>query len=105
MPYLIAVLVLFYLLIPLAQFYVTRKGVRTVPDRRTAKYWAIAVLGAVPYPIFVLGAIRALDDSTDGGAWWGAVVGAVVGGGLGIVALALGEQRQLRRDADARDQE
>ena len=60
-PFLAAVLTLFWLPLPFTQWYVTRKRVRTVPGRRGTKYWVSVVLSALPYPVFALGAAAAAD--------------------------------------------
>jgi MYXO-CTERM domain-containing protein len=105
-PFLVAVLTVFYVPILLTTAYVRRKGVRLLPERRNAKYWLITALGGVPYLVFVLGAIAVHDPaSSDDGSSWGALVGGVVGGALGLLGLAYAERRRRRREDAAQDGE
>jgi hypothetical protein len=105
-PFLVAVLVVFYLPILLTTGYVRRKGVRLLPERRSAKYWLIAVFGGVPYLVFALGATAVYDPaSRDDGSWWGALVGGVVGGAIGLLGLAYAERRRRRREDAVQDGE
>lgn len=102
-PFLIAMLVLFWLPLPLAQWYIKRKRVRTVPDRRTAKYWIIVVVAGLPYLVFALGAFTVFGEFTDDSSWWAAAIGGVVGGGLAMLALVMGKRRERRREAARAD--
>lgn len=103
-PFLVAILVLFYLPTLIALAHVWRKGVRLVPDRAGAKYWMFGALGGLPYVVFTLGAIAAYDGPAADGSWWGALVGGVVGGTLGLIALfAVERWRRRREDAAVAD--
>lgn len=102
--YLLVALVAFYLPIPLVLMYIARKQIRLAPVQ--GGRWRIAaVLVALPYLIFGVGALRAygrlrLDDPSEVlGMLTGAAVGAAVVGG-GMVLL---ERRRRRRTEHAED--
>jgi hypothetical protein len=97
-PFLVAILVLFYLPILISVAHVWRKGVRLVPERASVEYWMFGALGGVPYVVFTVGAIAAYDGPSERGSWWGALVGGVVGGALGLVALFAVERHRRRRE-------
>ena len=102
--FLVAVFVVFYLPMPLAQLYIARKGVRQLPDRTGVKYWTVFTLGALPYPVFLAGVIAALTGyGGDPVIWWSALVGGVIGGTVGLLLLLRSRQRRRRGELGSDD--
>ena len=63
----------------------------------TGKRVLWSVLGSLPYVIFVIGALYAHDPESS--TWLGAIVGAVFGGTIGIVASIVRVRRRRRQEA------
>ncbi len=91
--------VLVALVIPMAMcaIYVRRRRVDTEVHAWTAKRVVWGVLGSLPYVVFVIGSLYALQP--DSSTWLGAIFGAVLGGAIGIVAAVLGVRRRRRQEA------
>jgi hypothetical protein len=90
-------LALLVLAMSLTTLYVHSRRVDTVPRRWSGKRMLLSTLSGLPIVVFVIGVLRAVDP--DSSTWQGAVVGAVVGGAIGLVGVALQVRNRRRRDA------
>lgn len=98
-PFLVAAFLVFFLPMPLANLYIRRTGVRPIPDRTGVKYWATFVLSALPYPVFLIGVVAAVSRADgDPATWWGALIGGLIGGTVGLILLLRSRQLRRRRD-------
>jgi len=91
------VLVLLVIPMVLCTVYVRRRRVDTEVHAWTGKRVLWSVLGSLPYVIFVIGALYAHDPESS--TWLGAIVGAVFGGTIGIVASVVRIRRRRRQEA------
>jgi hypothetical protein len=66
--------------------YVRRRRVDTTPRSWTAKRLLLSVLGGLPFVVFVIGALYVWDPESD--SWRGAILGAVIGGAIGVAMTA-----------------
>jgi hypothetical protein len=91
--------VLVLLIIPMAMctIYVRRRRVDTEVHAWTGQRVVWAVLGSLPYVVFLIGALYVRDP--DSSTWLGAIVGAAFGGTAGIIATAAGIRRRRRQEA------
>jgi hypothetical protein len=91
--------VLVVLIIPMAMcaIYVRHRRVDTEVHAWTGKRVLWSVLGSLPYVVFVIGALYVLQP--DSSTWLGAIVGAVFGGTIGIVATVVRVRRRRRQEA------
>jgi uncharacterized membrane protein YbaN (DUF454 family) len=87
---------LMYVLTVLVTGYVKSRRVETVAVRWTPKRIALGALGGLPYVAFMIGCLHAYDHPSD--SVLGSIVGAAVGGGLGLLLV-------VRRTRQARAQE
>ena len=87
------------LVVPMAMCmaYVHRRRVDTEVHAWTGKRVLWSVLGSLPYVIFVIGALYAHDPESS--TWLGAIVGAIFGGTVGIVASVVRIRRRRRQEA------
>ncbi len=81
----------------LTPVYVSRRRVETMPRHWSAKRTLIATLTGLPVVVFAIGAMRAWQP--DSSMWQGGVVGAVIGGAVGLVWAALQVRNRRRREA------
>lgn len=91
-PTVIALTVAIYLPMWLAVIYVRSWRVRTVPDRWTGKRITLFVLGVVPYILIVMGTVLAYGSDR------APVIGAAVGGTIGLAAGIAGLQHRHKRE-------
>lgn len=84
-----------YLTALMSLLYVRRRGVETTPARWSRSRIVFAVLGGLPYLLFVFSSIWVFrDPGTKVGS---TMVGAFVGAGIGLVAAIIGNVRETRR--------
>jgi predicted membrane-bound spermidine synthase len=81
----------------LSAVYVRSRRVDTVPRRWTGKRLLLSILGGLPFVVFLIGALYVTDPESS--SWRGAIVGAAIGGAIGIVMSAMKVRR--RRQAEA----
>ena len=91
------VLVLMIVPMALCTAYVRGRRVDTEAGRWTAKRVWWGVLGALPYVVFVIGALYVHNPESS--TWLGAIVGSIVGAAIGIVATVAGIRRRRRQEA------
>jgi len=92
-----ALLVLLVLANWLTTVYVSRRRVETVPRHWSPKRILFSTLTGLPIVVFGIGALRAWQP--DSSAWQGGIVGATVGGAVGLVWSALQVRNRRRREA------
>jgi O-antigen/teichoic acid export membrane protein len=87
------------LLLPmsLTTLYVRSHRVDTVPRRWTAKRVLFSTMTGLPTTVFLIGVLRAWQPQST--MWQGAIVGAVIGGLIGVVATVRQVRQRRRRDA------
>ena len=90
-------LVLLVVPMALCMVYVNRRRVDTEVHAWTGKRVLWSVLGSLPDVVFVIGARYAHDPESS--TWLGAIVGAVFGGAIGVVATAVRVRRRRRQEA------
>jgi hypothetical protein len=90
-------LVLLILSMSLTPVYVRSRRVDTVPRHWSAKRIFLHALTGLPIVVFAIGVMRAVDP--DPSTWHGGVVGAFIGGAIGVVGAALQVRNRRRRDA------
>lgn len=90
--------VVMYLPMLLLAAYVRSRRVATTVRTWNGKAVLSAALFAVPYVIFMVGCVAAYADD-DSGAVRGAGLGALLGGLIGTVVIALMTRRRRRREA------
>jgi uncharacterized membrane protein YbaN (DUF454 family) len=88
------ILVLMYIPTALVGVYVRRRRVETVAVRWTAKRIALGVLGGLPYVVFVVEFFYPRQHLS-------AAVGAVVGAGIGVAAMAWKARQARTQEAAA----
>jgi predicted membrane-bound spermidine synthase len=81
----------------LSAVYVRSRRVDTVPRRWTGKRLLLSILGGVPFLVFLIGALYVNDPESS--SWRGAIVGAAIGGAIGIVMSALKVRSRRRAEA------
>jgi hypothetical protein len=74
--------------------YVQGRRVDTTPRSWSGKRLLLGVLGGLPIVVAAMGAIY--EGNPDGYVWESSVIGAVIGGGIGVAALAR-KTKQRRR--------
>jgi hypothetical protein len=87
------------LLLPmsLATLYVRSRRVETVPRRWTAKRILFSTMTGLPTTVFLIGVLRAWQPESS--MWRGAIVGAVIGGLIGVVMTVRQVRNRRRREA------
>jgi predicted membrane-bound spermidine synthase len=81
----------------LSAVYVRSRRVDTVPRRWTGKRLLLSILGGLPFLVFLIGALYVIDPESS--SWRGAIVGAAIGGAIGIVMSAMKVRRRRRAEA------
>jgi predicted membrane-bound spermidine synthase len=81
----------------LSAVYVRSRRVDTVPRRWTGKRLLLSILGGLPFLVFLIGALYVTDPESS--SWRGAIVGAAIGGAIGIVMSAMKVRRRRRAEA------
>ncbi|MCU7725823.1 hypothetical protein ODJ79_19005 [Actinoplanes sp. KI2] len=94
-------LVAFWLPAALGTVYVRSRKVETAPRGWSSKRVLLTAVTALPYGVFVAGAFYV--HNPDSSTWIGAVLGGVVGAGIGVAALIVKGRQRERREALAKD--
>ena len=97
------VLVVIYVPMALCGWYVKHRRVETVPRTWGPKRIFLAVVGALPYAVFLVGALYVYEP--DGSTWKGAAVGGVIGAAGGLAAQFAQSRRRRRQEAVAGDED
>jgi hypothetical protein len=100
--YLLAITILFVLPQFFSTVYVLRNRVR-LPTKKNAKYWTFALISGLPYLVIAVGVIRAYDNGLDPAGTRGGIVGAAIGGLLGILFVRRYSKR-IQRPAAGDDE-
>ncbi len=77
--------------------YVSRRRVETVPRHWSAKRILFSTLTGLPFVVFCIGVLRAWQP--DSSMWQGGIVGATLGGTIGLIWSALQVRKRRRREA------
>jgi hypothetical protein len=96
---LIAVLVVLAIPMGVATLYVRGKRVETTPRSWSPKRVLLSFLQGLPFVVFGIGA--AYQNNPESSTWHGTIVGAAIGGTVGIVATMQKTRKRRREEAAA----